>query len=186
MEILIVGLTLFFAVHMLPSLLDLRAPLVAKMGEKAYKGGFALFSLIGMVLIIIGLMQADFVELYQPPAWGRHVTMLLVLIALIVYAAFKLPSNLRRITPHPMLWGITLWATGHLFANGDLASVLLFSSFLGYAQITIFLAWRNGVRPSTVILPWWRDGLMVVIAVVLYGLLIRFHESFTGMPLIGS
>ena len=35
-----------------------------------------------------------------------------------------------RITRHPFLWGVALWAAGHLMVNGDLASLILFGSLL--------------------------------------------------------
>jgi len=184
MDFLIIGLTLFFAVHLIPPVFGLRDPIVSRIGEGSYKGAYALLSLAGMAMVVTGLMGVEFISFYEPPAWGRHVTMLLMLLALIIYAAFKLPSNLRRITPHPMLWGVTLWATAHLLANGDVASVVLFSSFLAYALITIGLAWFRGVRPAKNSQPWWRDALLAGLAVVLYVLLIRFHESFTGVALI--
>ena len=36
----------------------------------------------------------------------------------------------RRITRHPVMWGMTLWAAIHIIANGDLASLLFFGGFL--------------------------------------------------------
>jgi uncharacterized membrane protein len=35
-----------------------------------------------------------------------------------------------RITRHPFLWGVALWALVHLIVNGDLASLVLFGSLL--------------------------------------------------------
>jgi uncharacterized membrane protein len=35
-----------------------------------------------------------------------------------------------RITRHPFLWGVALWAFVHLIANGDLASMIFFGSLL--------------------------------------------------------
>ena len=35
-----------------------------------------------------------------------------------------------RITRHPFLWGVALWALVHLIVNGDLASLILFGSLL--------------------------------------------------------
>ncbi len=35
-----------------------------------------------------------------------------------------------RITRHPVMWGVGLWAAVHLVANGDLASLLFFGGFL--------------------------------------------------------
>jgi len=35
-----------------------------------------------------------------------------------------------RITRHPFLWGVGLWAATHLVLNGDVASLILFGTFL--------------------------------------------------------
>jgi uncharacterized membrane protein len=38
--------------------------------------------------------------------------------------------GILRITRHPFLWGLTLWALAHMIANGDLAALVLFGSLL--------------------------------------------------------
>jgi uncharacterized membrane protein len=35
-----------------------------------------------------------------------------------------------RITRHPFLWGVAIWAGGHLLVNGDAASIVLFGAML--------------------------------------------------------
>jgi uncharacterized membrane protein len=47
--------------------------------------------------------------------------------------------GILRVTRHPLLWGIALWAFAHLLANGDVASVLLFGTFLVLALLGPFL-----------------------------------------------
>ena len=44
-----------------------------------------------------------------------------------------MPSRIRSAVGHPMLTALMIWAFAHLLANGDLASVLLFGSLLGFA-----------------------------------------------------
>jgi uncharacterized membrane protein len=41
-----------------------------------------------------------------------------------------LARGMVRITRHPFLWGVALWALVHLIVNGDLASFILFGSLL--------------------------------------------------------
>jgi uncharacterized membrane protein len=89
--------------------------------------------------------------------WGvllgfRHVAYLLVLIAfLFAVIGIATPSPTRagmestlakgadmargitRITRHPFLWGVALWALTHLIVNGDVASLILFGSLLALA-----------------------------------------------------
>ncbi|WP_176957291.1 NnrU family protein [Mariprofundus sp. KV] len=184
MELLIAGLIIFFGIHLMPASSSLRSSLLSKLGEKGYKAVFALISLAGMVLIVLGKGAADFIEIYEPPAWGMHVTGLLMLFALLAMVSFIIKSRLRKITPHPMLWGVSFWATGHLVANGDLASLLLFGSFLLYSQLTIITANRRGARVSDEKISLMQDGVALVVAALAYFGLMMFHASFTGISLI--
>jgi uncharacterized membrane protein len=63
--------------------------------------------------------------------------MMLMVPALILLVAAYVPSRIRTAVRHPMLTAVMLWAFGHLLANGDLASALLFGSFLAYAVYDI-------------------------------------------------
>ena len=139
MMLLIVGLLIFFAVHLVPAQTELRAGFISRWGENAYKIGFSVLSLIGFVLIVLGYgkMQAFLGSknpiLWYPPEWTRHAASLLMLPAFIALVAAYIPSRLRTLLKHPMLVAIKLWALAHLMANGDVASLLLFGSFLAYA-----------------------------------------------------
>ncbi len=37
-------------------------------------------------------------------------------------------QGMLRVTRHPFLWGVAIWAAGHLMVNGDLAGLLLFGT----------------------------------------------------------
>ena len=126
MTLLITGLLVFVAIHLLPAAVDLRASLIDRLGEMPYKAVFAGISLLGLVMIVVGKGRADFVPLWQPPLWAKHVTFPLMIGAFVLLPAANMPTNIKRFTRHPMLWGVTLWSIGHLIANGDMASVILF------------------------------------------------------------
>ena len=73
------------------------------------------------------------------------------------------------------------WATGHLLANGDMASIILFGGFLVYAILHIIIGTANGVRPSPVV----RDGhnlLSVLAGIALYGVMTQLHMALIGVP----
>ncbi|HZF80088.1 MAG TPA: NnrU family protein, partial [Rubrivivax sp.] len=70
---------------------------------------------------------------YQPPAALRHVAWLVMLPVFPLLLATYLPGRIRQLTRHPMLLAVKLWALAHLLANGNLADVLLFGSFLAWA-----------------------------------------------------
>jgi len=192
MWILIVGLALFFAVHLVPTFPAVRARLVAITGARPYSALFALASAVGLVLIVLGYGKMQGLgrgnpQLWVPPSWARHVTMLLMLPALILLAAAYVPSRIRTATRHPMLAAVALWAFGHLLVNGDLASVLLFGSFLAYAGYDIVSAnQRAAVGPlGRVQGGLVQDFVAIAVGVALYALLLFWgHKILTGIPLV--
>ncbi len=185
MEILILGLTIFFAIHLLPSIPSLHAALKHKLGEKNFKITFAVIALAGLVVIIVGMGRIEFSPLYEPPTWGRHTTGLFMLIAIYCMISIEVKTSLQKITAHPMLWGISAWATGHLMANGDLASVMLFGSFLTYSLFDIFSANLRGAQPKGKSLALKTDLIVLGCSIVAILCLVAFHESIAGVPLIG-
>lgn len=138
MLLLIVGLLVFFAAHLAPTQSALRASLVERFGEGPYKIAFAVLSAIGLALIVLGwsklaLHPGKNPVLWDPPLWTRHVAIALMLPAFVLLLAAYIPSRIRDAVRHPMLTAVKIWAFAHLLANGDLASLLLFGSFLAYA-----------------------------------------------------
>jgi len=132
MMLLIVGLALFFAVHLLPTAPEVRDGFRARLGEGPYKIAFSVVSLIGFAVIVLGYHKMQLHPgknpvLYDPPEMMRHITMALMLPAMILLVAAYVPSKIRTMVKHPMLW-----ALAHLLSNGDVASLLLFGSFLAY------------------------------------------------------
>src|SRR5262249_59804372 len=72
-------------------------------------------------------------SLWATPRCPVHLVFLVPGPGMMLLVASSVPSRIRSAVGHPMLTAIMLWALGHLLANGDLASVLLFGSFLAYA-----------------------------------------------------
>ncbi len=87
------------------------------------KGVIAGAIVLGMVLMVIGYRAADFIPVYDPPAWTRHLNNLLMVISVILFGVGSSKSPMRAWLRHPMLTGFLLWAVAHLLVNGDLASV---------------------------------------------------------------
>jgi len=185
MEILILGLAIFFGIHLLPSIPPLHAALKEKLGEKNFKITFAVIAVAGLAVIIFGMGRIEFTPLYAPPTWGKHATGLFMLIAVYCMISIGVKTSLRKITAHPMLWGISAWSTGHLIANGDLASVMLFGSFLIYSQFGIFSANRRGAQPNGTSLVLKTDFIVLGCSILAMLCLVAYHESFAGVPLIG-
>jgi uncharacterized membrane protein len=139
MLLLIVGLILFLGVHSINMLAPaLRADGVARLGVMGWKGAYAVISLIGFVLIVVGYgaarMQPDW--LWMSPVWTRHLAALLMLPAMILLVATYVPgTRIKARIGHPMLLATKIWALAHLFANGALHDLILFGSFLGWAVL---------------------------------------------------
>ncbi len=138
MILLVIGLVVFFAIHLVPTNVELRNGLVARFGENGYKAFFAIVALIGFVIIVLGFHKLQLhpgknPQLWYPPTWCRHLAAALMLPAMIALVAAYVPSRIHTMLRHPMLIAIKLWALAHLLANGDLASLILFGSFLAYA-----------------------------------------------------
>lgn len=191
---LVLGLLIFFLVHLAPTQVDLRRGLVERFGLVGYKVIFSALSLVGLVLIIVGygkmqVMVGKNPEIWTPPIWARHLTFLFMLPAMVLLVAAYVPSRIRTATKHPMLAAIKFWAAGHLFANGDLASILLFGSFLAYAVYDrISVKRREAVQPPAPVATatsWWNDALVVGLGLALYGFMLTVgHARLIGVPLL--
>ncbi len=181
MSWLIAGLVLFLGIHLFSSLRPVRARLIAKLGEGAYKGLYSLLALAGFVLIVAGMGKAPSTALWEPPAWGRYAAIWFMPFALILLAAAFIPGNLKRLTAHPMLWAVTLWALVHLIANGDLAGMLLFGGFGFYALYAMWSQNRRGARPTPTRRAIAADIGAVVVGLIAYGLIMKFHASLFGV-----
>ncbi len=189
MLLLVLGLILFFAVHLLPTSPELRGGLVDRFGGTAYKAAFSLVSLAGFALIVIGyhklqVMPGKNVVMWDAPVWAQHVAWLLMLPAMIFLVAAYVPSRIRTALKHPMLAAIKLWALAHLLANGDLASLLLFGSFLVYGIYDRISVKRRaalgplGERSGGIL----NDVLVVAIGAGLYWfMLTQGHEWLIGV-----
>lgn len=149
MLVLTTGLLLFLVIHLVPTQPDLRAGIVARFGPGAYKSIFAIVSFVGLALIAIGYGKLQGTpgknpEIWTPPYALRHVSLLLMLPAMILLVAAYVPSRIRDRVRHPMLLAVKLWAVAHLLANGDLASMLLFGALLAYAVFDLISVKRRG------------------------------------------
>jgi uncharacterized membrane protein len=157
MSLLVMGLVLFLGVHSTRIVAEgWRSSMVARLGEKPWKGLYALVSLAGLVLIVVGYgmaRQAPVVLWPPPPAALRHLAALLTLAAFVLIAAAYVPGNgLKARLHHPMILGVKLWALAHLLANNTLADLLLFGAFLAWAVLD-FRASRQRDRAEGKVYP---------------------------------
>jgi uncharacterized membrane protein len=188
LAVMILGLAVFLGSHAFVTMRPQRAAVIARVGEGPYKGLFSLISLVGIILIGWGFAHyrsTGYIDIWSPPAWTRHVTLLLVWPAIVCIFAAYIPGDIKRVLKHPMLVGVKLWALAHLISNGDLGSIILFGSILGWAvfdRITL----KHRKDPGGPLVPVGgrrNDFFAVAVGTLVYFALgFWFHPLVIGVP----
>lgn len=144
----------------------LRAELIGRVGERAYRALYSLLAVVALVWLITAWQAAPFVPLWNPGPGVRHLALVLMPVAfLLVVCALTSPNptvvgqrpdpdaaapatGIIRVTRHPFMWGVGLWAILHLLANGDQASVVFFGAFAVLALGGTFLIDQRRTREN--------------------------------------
>jgi uncharacterized membrane protein len=211
----------FVGIHVLVSGSSLRDRLVGRIGEAGFQGLFSTLSLVGIVWLCMAYGRAPSIALWGSVDAFRPLALVLMIVAaLFVVIGLTTPSptaaggegqldaaepatGILRVTRHPFLWGVALWATVHLILNGDAASLALFGALLTlalvgprsidakrqarygakwdrFAAVTsnvpfgAILGGRNRVRIDE--LGWWR----IALALALYVGMLAIHAPLFG------
>lgn len=188
--ILILGLIVFAATHIFVTFRAARAGVIERLGLNGYRALFALVSLAGLALIIYGYGQYrahELIQVWSPPGFMRHITVGLMLPAVILLVAYFIPSHIKAKLKHPMLAAVKTWALAHLLSNGDLGGILLFGTFLAWGVYARIAAKRRTdfvapVAPAG----WTNDVIVLVVGIVVYlALGYAFHPAIIGVPVFG-
>jgi len=146
---LLAAAAFFLAIHLLVSGTRVRDALTGRIGQGPYMGLFSVSSLAGLAWLGIAFASAR----GQPAYWDltpltRQIQLgvqLLAMLLIVPGLTTPNPTSVRqegaldradvvkgmlRITRHPFLWGVAIWAAGHLLVNGDPASLVLFGTML--------------------------------------------------------
>ena len=185
---LLAGLVLFLGVHSVRMVAPaFRDRMIAQRGEGAWKGIYSVLALIGFVLLVWGYGQARLVAplLYEPPVWMKHIATPLMLFSMIFLVASQLPAGrIKKAVKHPMLLAVKIWALAHLLANGDLASLVLFLTFLGWAVWNRIAVKRRG-DPVFETVSVRNDVIAVVAGTALtVWFIVQLHAWLIGVPLL--
>ena len=190
--IMIVGLALFVGAHALTTQRELRAKVIASTGEGGYKIAYSLVSAAGLALIVWGFARyraTGWIDVWYPPVAMKHIAAALMLPAVILVVASYVRGRIYSTLKHPMLAGVKLWAVAHLLANGDLGSIILFGSFLGWAvfdRISLKHRADAGAPPIPVGGPT-NDLIAIAVGIVAYlALGFAFHPVVIGVPAFGA
>jgi len=190
MLILFLGIVVFLGAHTLTTFRDVRADLIGRFGVGPYKIAHSVASVIGFVLIAWGFSRyraEDWVQVWNPPAGLRHLTITLMWFAFVALAAMgRSPGRIRGWLRHPMLVAIKIWALAHLLANGDLGGMILFGSFLAWAVFDRIAVKRRGDAGAPRIASFTRaDAIALGAGTVAYVAMIFLHPYLIGVPVIG-
>lgn len=136
----------FILTHVGVSGTKLRDAAIGAVGRSAYMVVYAVVSLGGIWWLIAAYNHADYVPLWDQPNWWKLVADVMMLPAFLLVViglatpnptavaqedrVRQAPRGIVRVTRHPLVMGVALWAFLHLVANGDVASALFFGSFL--------------------------------------------------------
>jgi uncharacterized membrane protein len=184
MTILIIGIIVMIGIHLVPVYPDVREGLIGRFGRNGYRALFSVVSTLGLVLIVWGFARAPVIQIWSPPDWTRYVAMVLMLPVFILLIAAYLPGQIKAKLRHPMLTAIKFWALAHLIANGDLASIILFGSFLAYAVFDRIMLKRRAEAGLVTVAetgPASNDAISVVGGLILYvAFLVWLHPLLIG------
>ena len=145
MLVLAAACLLWFAIHIGVSGTALRAQLVRRFGDAAFRGVFSIASVISILLLVRAYRNGPTVPLWNTPPQLIHALALVMLLAFLLFVASVAAPNptstgqensvgrpatgVTRITRHPMNCAFALWALVHMIANGELSAELFFGTF---------------------------------------------------------
>lgn len=190
MGVLIAGLIIFFASHSISIINDAWRHRVAnRIGEAPWKFAYSIMSIIGVVLIIwgYGIARQTPQIVYIPPYWLRDVALVLMLPVFTLLLAAYMPGRIKERLKHPFLIGVKLWALAHLLANGMVADVLLFGSFLLWAGIDSYSLKHRAPLPCPCAAPRkYNDAIAIVGGLALYLVFVfGLHSWLIGVSPLG-
>jgi uncharacterized membrane protein len=153
----------FLGSHAVPARPRLRGWLIARLGRMGYVIAFSALSTALLFWLIFAAGRAPFVPLWDQAVWHRWLVNLAVPLAIVLGSfgigapnpfAFEGRSSgydpehpgIVGFARQPLLWALLLWAGAHLLANGDLAHVILFGAFGGFALIGMTVQERRKRR----------------------------------------
>lgn len=185
MSILIIGLVLFFTLHSLSIFApQWRERMRARVGRIVWILLYSLGSVISIGLIGWGYALSRYspVLVYVSPGWMHHVTQTLMVAVFPLIFATLMPCRIRTALKYPDLVAIKLWAFAHLLANGMLADVVLFGSFLVWAIVNrISLKHRVRKLPSGVPSVF-NDFVAIICGLVAYMAIVGYlHYKIIGV-----
>ncbi len=134
----------FIGIHLGVSGTLLRDRIVSRIGLRTYMVLFSVASVGAIIWLVSAYRAADYVPTWGQLEWWKPVMIALMLPAFLLVViglttpnptavaqeglVDRPPQGIVRITRHPFLVGVAIWAGVHLIGNGDVASLLFFAA----------------------------------------------------------
>lgn len=155
--------TAAFVLTHLASGTPLRPKLVATLGEWPYRGVYS-----AAAFATLGAMIWTYIGAPREPLWpGLRLAPIIVMPVAFVFIAcgyYRNPTmvgaerllksddparGIIRITRHPIMWGVMLWAAAHVLARGDVKALVFFGGLFLVALLgTLSMDRRKRANPD--------------------------------------
>jgi uncharacterized membrane protein len=222
---LVIAGVAFCGSHILLSSTRLRGSLREQLGEHGFLAVYSLTALVTFAWFLVAYSHAPTLFLWPTEGWMALVPVVVMPLAtILLVAGYSTPNptsvgmersaraddpapGILRVTRHPVMWAIGLWAISHMIANGDLRSLVFFGGFAALslggtvlidrkkrlalgsnwsrlAEVTSNLPFAALVTGRTRLR--WRDISLLRIAagLLLYVVLYRAHSIIAGVPVV--
>ncbi|MAU44069.1 MAG: NnrU family protein [Yangia sp.] len=144
---------MFFLSHSLPVRPPLRPWLQGRLGSVGFTLAYSALSLAVLAWLISAAGRAPHLALWNWAPWQFHVPLIVMgPVCLILVLSIGRPNpfsfggarndqfdparpGIVRLSRHPLLLALALWAAAHVVPNGDLAHVILFGTFAAFALL---------------------------------------------------
>jgi uncharacterized membrane protein len=183
----------FIAIHIGLSGTVLRDRAVATLGLRTYMVVFSALSVAGMVWLISAYKGAAYAPTWGQLEWWKPVAIAAMLPAFLLVViglttpnptavaqeglVGRPPQGIVRVTRHPFLMGVALWAVVHLVGNGDIASLLFFASL---AVVAVAGAVSIDAKRRRVLGPAAWDGFASHTSIVPFAAILAGRNSFAA------
>lgn len=188
------GLIIFLAIHSVQIFAPhVRTRLIAgfgggQKGEGLWKLAYSAIALLSLIWLISGYQDAKAALgfVWLPPTWMAHITLVLMLPALILLVAAYVPSKIKARARHPMLLSVKIWALAHLLANGFGVHLVLFGAFLAWAILDRISVKKRGSADPVAPKGWGGDVVAVLVGTAAWVFLLLWgHQWLFGVAPIG-
>ena len=145
MPSLLLSALFFTGIHLGIAGTAMRDRAIGILGKNGYMASFAVASVIGLGWLVTAYNRAPYLVTWGMLEWWKPIAIILMLpAALLVVIGLttpnptsvaqegrigQAPQGIVRVTRHPFLTGVGLWALVHLIGNGDVASLIFFATW---------------------------------------------------------